>query len=184
MSDQPIVAFDVDADRLLAALCAAVTGDGPRQARLRTGARECVVAEPSDLTAAHWFQSLVELAYLVASADGFSAEERRSLALLIERATSSTVDHELLERHLGELEVQTEVLGRHQRIARAAAEVSSQPSVDDALAFAALVAMADGRLAGPERATLLEIAGHLEIEPAQVDALVDVLVADVEARLQ
>lgn len=185
MSDAPIVAFPgVDADRLLTALCAAVTGDGPRAVRLRTSASQCVVDEPSDLAAARWFQSLVELAYLVASADGFSPAERASLALLIERATGRTVERELLEQHLAELEVQTDILGRHQRLARAAAEVRDQPSVDDALAFAALVAMADGTLAKPEHDALLELAGHLEIEPVQVRALVAVLVDDVERRLR
>ena len=70
MPDEPIVAFpDVDADRLLTALCATVTGDGPRAARLRTSASQCVVDEPSDLDAARWFQSLVELAYLPHPAD-------------------------------------------------------------------------------------------------------------------
>lgn len=185
MHDEPIVAFpDVDADRLLAALCATVTGDGPRAVRLRTSASQCVVDEPSDVAAARWFQSLVELAYLVASADGFSAAERASLALLIERATGRTVEHELLERHLAELEIQTDVLGRHQRFARAAAEVRDQPSVDDALAFAALVAMADGTMAQPEHQALLELAGHLEIEPVQVEALINVLVEDVKGRLR
>lgn len=185
MPDLPIVALpDVAADRLLDALCATVTGDGPRAARLRTSARQCVVDEPSDLAAARWFQSLVELAYLVASADGFSPEERASLAVLIERATMETVDHGLLEQQLVDLEAQTEVMGRHQRIARAAAEVKDQPSVDDALAFAALVAMADGRMAGPEQAALLEIAAHLDIERGQVEALIGVLVEDVEGRLR
>ena len=184
MTDEPIVAFpDVDPDRLLGALCATVTGDGPREVRLRTSASQCVVDEPSDLAAARWFQSLVELAYLVASADGLSPGERASLALLIERATGRTVEHELLELHLGELEVQAEVLGRHQRFARAAAEVSDQPSVDDALAFAALVAMADGTMTRKEHEALLELAGHLHIEPVQVDALVNILVDDVRARL-
>ena len=185
MPDEPIVALpDVEAERLLDALCAAVTGDEPRAVRLRTSAGQCMTDEPSDLAAARWFQSLVELAYLVASADGFSAKERHSLALLIERATGHAVEHELLERHLEELEVQTDVLGRHQRFARAAAEVRDQPSVDDALAFAALVAMADGTMAGPERDALLELAGHLEIEAVQVHALVKVLVEDVERRLR
>lgn len=184
MTDEPIVAFpDVDPDRLLAALCAAVTGDGPREIRLRTSASQCVVDEPSDVAAARWFQSLVELAYLVASADGLSASERASLALLIERATGRTVDHELLELHLSELEVQADVLGRHQRFARAAAEVSDQPSVDDALAFAALVAMADGTMTKKEHDALLELAGHLHIEPVQVQSLLDVLVEDVRGRL-
>lgn len=184
MPDEPIVAFpDVDAERLLAALAAAVTGDGPRAVRLRTSASQCVVDEPSDLAAARWFQSLVELAYLVASADGFSPEERGSLALLIERATGRTVDRELLERHLAVLEAQTDDFGRHQRFARAAAEVSDQPSVDDALAFAALVAMADGQMARPEHEALLELAHHLDIEPVQVEALIGVLVEDVKGRL-
>lgn len=175
---------DVAADRLLNALCATVTGDGPRAARLRTSARQCVVDEPSDLAAARWFQSLVELAYLVASADGFSPAERASLAVLIERATMETVDHDLLEQQLLDLEAQADVMGRHQRIARAAAEVKDQPSVDDALAFAALVAMADGRMEPPEQEALFEIAGHLDIERAQVEALIGVLVEDVEGRLR
>ena len=185
MPDEPIVAFpDVDPERLLTALSAAVTGDGPRAVRLRTSASQCVTDEPSDLSAARWFQSLVELAYLVASADGFSDHERRSLAELIERATGRAVEHEVLEQHLRELEIQSDVLGRHERLARAAAEVREQPSVDDALAFAALVAMADGTMAGPERDALLELAGHLEIEAVQVHALVKVLVEDVERRLR
>jgi tellurite resistance protein len=184
VSDEPVVAFpEVDPERLLAALCAAVTGDEPRAVRLRTSASQCVVDQPSDVTAARWFQSLVELAYLVASADGFSAHERGSLALLIERATGRAVEHELLERQLGSLEEQAEAFGRHQRFARAAAEVRDQPSVDDALAFAALVAMADGRLAATEHDALLELAGHLHIEPVQVDALIGVLVEDVKGRL-
>jgi tellurite resistance protein len=182
--DEPIVAFpDVDAERLLAALAAAVTGDEPRAVRLRTSASQCVVDEPSDVAAARWFQSLVELAYLVASADGFSPRERASLASLIERATGRTVDHELLERHLAALEEQTDVFGRHQRLARAAADVSDQPSVDDALAFAALVAMADGTMTAAEHEALLELAGHLHIEPVQVEALIGVLVEDVKGRL-
>ncbi|HVV87779.1 MAG TPA: hypothetical protein VHE35_32290 [Kofleriaceae bacterium] len=185
MPDEPIVAFqDVDAERLLGALCATVTGDGPRAVRLRTSASQCVVDEPSDVAAARWFQSLVEMAYLVASADGFSPEERASLAKLIELATGRAVDHELLEVHLAELEVQAHVLGRHERVARAAAEVRDQPSVDDALAFAALVAMADGTMAAPERDALIELAGHLDIEPVQVEALLTVLVEDVERRLR
>lgn len=185
MTDETIVAFpDVDPERLLEALCAAVTGDGPRAVRLRTSASQCLVDEPSDVAAARWFQSLVELAYLVASADGFSDHERESLAHLIERATGRTVDHELLVLHLRELEVQTEVLGRHERFARAAAEVRDQPSVDDALAFAALVAMADGTMAKPEKDALLELARHLEIDPLQVESLIEVLVEDVKGRLQ
>ena len=53
MPDEPIVAFpDVDAERLLAALAATVTGDGPRAVRLRTSASQCVVDEPSDVAAA------------------------------------------------------------------------------------------------------------------------------------
>ena len=184
MTDETIVAFpDVDPERLLEALCAAVTGDGPRAVRLRTSASQCLVDEPSDVAAARWFQSLVELAYLVASADGFSDHERESLAHLIERATGRTVDHELLVLHLRELEVQTEVLGRHERFARAA-EVRDQPSVDDALAFAALVAMADGTMAKPEKDALLELARHLEIDPLQVESLIEVLVEDVKGRLQ
>ena len=184
MPDEPIVAFPtVDPERLLTALCASVTGDEPRAVRLRTGASQCVVDEPSDVAAARWFASLVELAYLVASADGFDDHERASLALLIERATGRALDHELLERQLASLAEQADAFGRHQRFARAAAEVSDQPSVDDALAFAALVAMADGHLARSEHEALLELAGHLHIEPAQVDALIGVLAEDVRGRL-
>ena len=73
--------------------------------------------------------------------------------------------------------------GRHQRVARAAADVSDQPSVDDALAFAALVAMADGTMAKRKHEALLELARHLDIEPVQVEALIRVLVEDVKGRL-
>lgn len=181
---EPLVAFGATPERIAAAVHAVVVSDGVRAARLKAGAAQSVVEAPADLDVVRWFQSLVELGFLVASADGFADSERSALAGLLELVTSEAIDKEMLELHLDELAQQVEILGRSQRLARAAQELDDPKAADDALAFAALVAMADGHLGQVELDTLVELGGHLSIAPDRVKALALALAGEVEAQLQ
>lgn len=185
MGGDPIVAFaGASPERIAAAVHAVVVSDGVRAARLKAGAAQSVADAPADLDAARWFQSLVELGFLVASADGFADSERSALAGLLELVTSETIDKEMLELHLGELAQQVDILGRTQRLARAAQEIDDPAAADDAVAFAALVAMADGHLGAVELDALVELGGHLSITPDRVRALALALAGEVEAKLR
>ena len=48
----------------------------------------------------------------------------------------------------------------------------------------AMVASADGHISAPEHAALVELAGHVDIAPDRVAALVNDVVARVEAELR
>lgn len=181
----PILAFPgVAPERLAAAVHAVVVADGVRAARLQAGAAQAVTATPTDLDAVNWFQSLVELGWLVSSADGFDDSERTALAALLELLTAEVVDREMLELHLAELASQVEIMGRTQRLARAAQELADQAASDDAVAFAALVAMSDGHLGAAELDELVQLGGFLAIPPERVRALVLALGREVEAQLR
>lgn len=181
----PIVAFaGATPERIAAAIHAVVVSDGVRAARLESGAQQSIAETPADLDAARWFQSLVELGFLIASADGFADDERRVLAGLLELVVSETIDREMLELHLGELAQQVDVMGRTQRLARAAQELDDPRAADDAVAFAALVAMADGTLGQVELDALVELGGFLSIAPDRVRALTLALAGEVEAKLR
>ncbi|MBZ0231066.1 MAG: hypothetical protein K8M05_01840 [Deltaproteobacteria bacterium] len=180
---EPVVALSAPPERIAQAVHKVVTSDGVRAARLAAGASQSLVDEPTDATSARWFQSLVELGWLVASADGFAPAERASMAALLATVTGKAVDEPVLEQHLGELAQQVDIMGRSQRLARAAAELADQSAGDDALAFAALVAMADGRLEQIELDALVALGSYVSIDAARVRALVTALAKDVEANL-
>ncbi|MCA9676543.1 MAG: hypothetical protein KC464_16035 [Myxococcales bacterium] len=180
----PIVALSAAPPaRLAAALYAGVAEDGARAARLRTGAAQAMAAVPEDLDVARWFQAVVELGFLVASADGFADEERRGLARLLEKLTAEAVDHELLETNFRELERGVAAMGRGPRLARAAADVDAS-LVDDTLGLVALIAMADGELGAPEGAALTELGSHLGYSADQVRAVIDRVAARLEGQLR
>ncbi len=190
----PIVALrEADPDQLARAVLAVMTAEPTRARRLHDGARasieEALAAAAEEAAAsARWFQALVELGWLVASADGFDPAERRSMATLLAAVTGEAVDHALLEQHLAELAEQVEIMGRSQRLARAAAELGDLVAAglaasDDAVTFATLVCLADGRLEAAEHAALVELGGWLALDAAAVRARIAALATEVEARL-
>lgn len=151
---------------------------------LARGARETASVEDRLTAAAVYFHTLLELGYLVASADGFAATERAALAQLIETATDAALDRTVLLAHFDDLDSGTDILGRRERLARAAANLDDTHARRDALSFAALVAIADGRMAHAELECLVEIGGHFELARAEVEAVVDAVVAQLTQRLE
>jgi tellurite resistance protein len=185
MSELDAIALaGADPERLATAIHAEATGDEARAARLRAGAEQSAAAAPSDSDTARRFQTVLELGYLVASADGFDDRERSSLARLLESITGAALDHDALELHFRDLDDGALVLGRRERLARVAAELEAEAERIEALELATLIALADGRLGAPELDVLVEAGGHMDIAPARVRALIDDVGAREKARLR
>jgi tellurite resistance protein len=176
---------------LLAALHAALGGSGggegaaerllPSASRLHESAHAAVQGDEG--AEAAYFQAILEIAYLVASADGFAAEERQALAELIEQLTGKAVDQATLELHFRDLDEACEQLGRRERLRRAAAEIEDGVNRAEAMGFAVLVGVADGRLAEPELRALGELGSVLGLADREVEVIVDRVIDAVKAEL-
>lgn len=172
---EPIVQFE---DRDATDVAAAVEGVmlGLRTPWLRQGAAQAVAERPSDApddeAAAQRFVTVVELAYLVASADGFAHAERKSLSYLLENVTGAAVKQAVLERHFSDLDQAVDALGRRARLARSAADIPDAAAREEALKLTALIAMADGTLSAEEMEALTELGAHMEMDSAGVEAVV------------
>src|SRR5262245_240858 len=129
---------------------------------------------------ANRFMAALELGYLAASADGLDHKERAALADTLERVTGIGFDHDAFAAHFADLDAAVSMLGRRERLARTAAEFDTDDSRADAIRFAALVAMCDGRLGAPELEVLNEAATHFHWDAAKVHGLV----TDAAARVR
>jgi tellurite resistance protein len=170
--------------RLTAAVVAVILADAERTSMLQRGAEQSTAETQSDAETARRFLTLLELGYLVASADGFADAERTTLARLLERVTGERVDHRALELHFRDLDEAVESFGRRERLARAAADLDGVAACEEAIALTALIAMADGRIAAAEHETLVDLGDHLGISRERVRALIDGMARRVEAELQ
>jgi tellurite resistance protein len=159
-------------------------GHLPSSTSMRTGAEETIKEGPSDRRAAEYFQSLLELGYLVASADGLAEAERDALADLVEHATGHVVPHVDLRRHFTVLDQACEALGRHERIGRLASNFEDARAREEALSFAALVAISDGHLGLPEARALLELGECLRFTDREVEEVLGDVVASVREALE
>jgi tellurite resistance protein len=148
---------------------------------LRAGAE--ATRSDSDDQRARYFQSMLELGYLVASADGLADEERRTLATMLEQATGSAVKSEELELHFKDLDDAVAMLGRRERLRRAAADFDDMHGRGEAIGFTALVAVADGVLGQPEIDALSELGACFELTDAQVTEIVEGVAREVERAL-
>lgn len=119
------------------------------------------------------FIAALELGYLTASADGLDERERDTIATTLEQVTGIGFDHDSFAEHFADLDAAVEMLGRAERLARTAADFLDDDARADAIRFAALVAMADGKLHKAELTVLCEAGEHFEWTQDKVLALVD-----------
>ena len=168
---EPIIQF---ADKDVGDVTAAVEGVmlGLKTPWLREGAEQVVTDAGAEQASAQRFVTVLELAYLVASADGFAAAERRSLSYLLESVTGSAVKQATLERHFSDLDNAVEMLGRRERLARSAADLPDAGAREEALKLTALIAMADGQVSVDEMSALTELGQHMEMDATRVEGLV------------
>ena len=160
----------------------ALAGCLPNPNRLKQGAEATTAERIED--ASTYFQSLLEIGYLVASADGFAAEERHALATLLEHLTGAVLREDAFELHFQDLDQAVEMLGRRERLRRAAADFEDSIGRGEALGFAALVAIADGRLAEPEQKALLELGSHFGLDESHVSEAVNRVIERLRAGLE
>jgi tellurite resistance protein len=182
--DHAITLPGVGTARLAAAIHAVVVEEPDRVARLRAGAHDSMTAMPIESQPARRFQTLLEIGYLVASADGFASEERASLARLLESVTGEAINHAALELHFRDLDDAVASLGRRERLARVAADLDDEAAGEEAIGLAALIAMADGALGRAELDALVELGEHIGMSAQRVRGVVDQAVERLEAQLR
>lgn len=163
----------IDEGRLQRAVRAVIEGQGllPGERRSPTGA-EAQRLEAGQHAFANGLQAvqpIVELGYLVASADGFAVQERQALAALLEEATGVAVDRGELESLIKSVEESCATLGRVQHLRRAAASLNGVFGRERALGASTLVAIADGTLAEAELEALRELGACFDIATSTVD---------------
>src|SRR5689334_21453166 len=186
MGDSHVVELpSTDPAKLKAAIQAVLAGGEaqlPTADWLRDSARTATTS-PEE-AASQRFQALLEVGYHAASADGLDAGERAALSALLESVTGQAVDAATLDLHFRDLDAAASMLGRRERLARVAAELGDHVARAEAIAFAALVAMADGRLAAPEMAVLVDLGASFSQSADQVRRLVDGVASSMEKALR
>jgi tellurite resistance protein len=126
------------------------------------------------------FQAALELGYLAASADGLDDKERDALATTLEHVTGIGHDHDAFAAHFADLDAAVATLGRRERLARTAAEFETDDMRENAIRFAALVAMCDGTLREHELEVLNEAGSHFKWSAEKIHGLV----TDAAARVR
>ncbi len=105
-----------------------------------------------DPSAAALFESIVETAYLVATADGvFDEAERKAFQDVVLEACRGTVNPDQLEALLADLADQVEEDGIDQRVAMVARTIQRPEHQREVLRIAALLALVSGTVTDAER---------------------------------
>lgn len=142
---------------------------------------ESTVPTGFDPFAAALFESIVEGAYLVATADGvFDQEERETFERIVTAACGGAVPPSHVADLVADLEDQLTEDGLERRIERLARSIQREEQALEVLRIAALIAQASENVSNVERAVLVKIASACRLG----EGVVDSALADVEACLR
>jgi tellurite resistance protein len=159
-------------DRSILLLAAASYGSRPTD--------EATVPTGFDPYAAQLFESIVEGAYLVATADGvFDEEERRTFERIVTAATGGTVAQRHVADLVADLHDQLAEDGLELRVTRLAEGVTKREHAKEVLRIAALIAQVSEDVSPVERQLLEKLCAAFKLEPTELDAAL----ADVKAAL-
>jgi len=155
-------------DRSILMLAAASYGARPTD--------DTTVPTGFDPFAAALFESIVEGAYLVATADGiFDAEERSTFERIVTAACGGTVAHNHVADLVADLADQLAEDGLDRRVARLAEGVQREEQGREVLRIAALIASVSDDVSDVERDVLGKIASACNLGDGAVErALEDV----------
>lgn len=137
-----------------------------------------------DAEAGKYFSAVVEACYLVAAADGMAQVERGAVAHLIKCATGGGLDEpdSIFDAYSQLLERQ----GLEARLDAVADKLEDFMAREEAMGFAASIAVADRELARTEGVVLMALAKRFDYSQGEVQAAVDqvakMLVAAIEAQ--
>ncbi len=146
--------------------------------------KDAVGGKDEDAKAAEYFTSLLEVAYLVASADGLGDDELAAMTELVSHATGAAADKKTVEAYFADAKAASEALGRRERLARAASSFDDFMAREEAMSFAAIISIADGKLDSAEARALLELGEFFELSAGEVQAVVDQVVATVKSAIK
>jgi tellurite resistance protein len=159
-------------DRSILTLSAAAYGSRPTD--------ESTVPTGFDPFAAALFESIVEGAYLVATADGvFDAEERRTFERIVTAACGGAVPPGHVANLVADLSDQLGEDGLELRISRLAEGVQRPEQAMEVLRIAALIAQVSEDVSDIERSVLHKLAAACQLADGDVDRAI----ADVKASL-
>jgi tellurite resistance protein len=153
-------------ERSILTLAAASYGSKPTD--------EATVPTGFDPFAAALFESIVEGAYLVATADGvFDEEEKKTFERIVTAACGGMVPQRLVADLVADLSDQLEEDGLEQRIKRLAQGVTKKEQATEVLRIAALIASVSEDVSAIEREILERIATAFQLEPGAVDSALE-----------
>lgn len=148
----------------------------PKIDRMEHGAEQLFSSMPptslEDEAVGRYFSAIVEACYLVGVADGFADEERGAVADLIGFATGDVFNR---ERAISVFEAYAKLLaeqGLEARLDAVASRLDDFVAREEAMSFAALVAVADRELADKEAVMLMALANRLDFSRGEVQAVV------------
>jgi len=123
-----------------------------------------------DAEAGKYFSAVVEACYLVAAADGMAEVERAAVRHLIQCATGGGLDEpDAVFDAYGQL---LETQGLEARLDAVAAKLDDFMAREEAMGFAASIAVADRELARNEGVVLMALAKRFDYSPGEVQASV------------
>jgi tellurite resistance protein len=165
-------ASDAAQDRSILTLAAASYGSRPTD--------ESTVPTGFDPHAAALFESIVEGAYIVATADGvFDDEERRAFERIVTAACGGSVAQRHIADLISDLNDQLAEDGLDMRLERLGASIGRREHAQEVIRIAALIAQCSEDVSEIERTTLERLATSCKLDASEVDAAL----ADVKKAL-
>ena len=159
-------------DRSILTLAAASYGSRPTD--------ESTVPTGFDPHAAALFESIVEGAYIVATADGvFDEEERRAFERIVTAACGGAVAQRHIADLISDLQDQLDEDGIETRLQRLGEGIARREHAQEVVRIAALIAQVSEDVSEIERSVLEKLAVSCKLETNEVDAAL----ADVKKAL-
>ncbi|GAC1527505.1 MAG: hypothetical protein NVS3B10_25250 [Polyangiales bacterium] len=150
-------------ERSILTLAAASYGSRPTD--------ESTVPTGFDPHAAALFESIVEGAYIVATADGvFDEAERGAFERIVTAATGGAVAPRHIADLIADLQDQLTEDGVEMRIKRLGEGIVRREHAQEVIRIAALIAQCSEDVSAVERTVLEKLAASCKLEPAEVDA--------------
>ena len=159
-------------DRSILTLAAASYGSRPTD--------ESTVPTGFDPHAAALFESIVEGAYIVATADGvFDEEERRAFERIVTAACGGAVAQRHIADLISDLQDQLDEDGLDTRLQRLGEGIARREHAQEVIRIAALIAQVSEDVSEIERSVLEKLAVSCKLDATEVDAAL----ADVKKAL-
>jgi tellurite resistance protein len=136
----------------------------------RPPADESTVPTGFDPRIAALFESIVEAAYLVATADGFFDDaEKRAFEQVVVAACGGAVERQQVDNLLSDLSDQLKEDGLERRILMVSRAITNRQQQCEVLRMAGLLAYVSGGVSQVERDMLGKLAAAFDLAPDEVD---------------